>query len=105
MPSRSEIYLHRIATVLNFNPIGAHSDGLNITAVVELAVPEGATKIMLQAFTQNVRYTLDGTDPTATLGFQLVASAPPVTLIVESRATVKVIEEAATADLQYQWST
>ena len=105
MPSRSEIYLERIARTLQFNPIGTHSDGLNIAAVVELAVPEGATKIMIQTHTQNVRFTLDGTDPTATLGFQLVAAAPPVTLIIESRAAIKVIEEAATAVLQYQWSS
>ncbi len=99
----AEVYLQRLAKVLQFNPIGAHSDGLNIAAVVELAAPVGANKIMLQALTQNVRFTLDGTDPTATLGFQLIAGDPLIVLTIESRAAIKVIEEAATADLQYQW--
>ncbi len=100
----AEIYLNRLVKVLQFNPIGAHNDGLNIAAVAELAAPVGANKIMFQALDQNVRFTLDGTDPTTTLGFQLVAGDPPVILTIESRATIKVIEEAATADLQYQWS-
>ena len=99
----AEVYLERLAKVFQFNPIGAHSDGLNIAAVVELIAPQGATKIMFQALTQNIRFTLDGTDPTATLGFQFTAGDPPVIMVIESRATIKFIEEAATADLQYQW--
>ena len=101
----AEVYLERLVRVFQFNPIGAHNDGLNIVAVVELAAPQGANKIMFQALDQNVRFTLDGTDPTTTLGFQLQSDDPPVILTIESRATVKVIEEAATADLQYQWGT
>ena len=103
MGSKAEIYLERLWQVLHFNPIGAHSDGLNIAAVVELAAPDGANKIMFQALDQNVRFTLDGTDPTAALGFQFNAGDPPVIMVIESRATIKFIEEAATADLQYQW--
>lgn len=99
----AERYLERIWSVFHFNPIGAHSDGLAINTVVELTPPVGANKIMFQALTQNIRFTLDGTDPTATLGFQLQAGDPPVILTIESRAAIKVIEEAATADLQYQW--
>ncbi len=99
----AEIYLQRLAKVFQFNPIGAHNDGLNIATVAELAAPVGANKIMFQALTQNVRFTLDGTDPTTTLGFQLKTGDPPVILTIESRATIKVIEEAATADFQYQW--
>ena len=36
-------------------------------------------------------------------GFQLVAGDPPVLLPVTSKTVIKVIEETATADLQYQW--
>lgn len=103
MPSRAEIYLQRLWEVFHFNPIGAHNDGLDISAVVELAAPVGASKIMFQALDQNVRFTLDGTDPTISLGFQFTAGDPPVIMVIESRATIKFIEEAATADLQYQW--
>ena len=52
---------------------------------------------------QNVRYTLDGTTPTASKGFLLKAGDPPVIIPITSGMLVKVIEEAASADLQYQW--
>jgi hypothetical protein len=52
-----------------------------------------------------VRLTLDGSDPTASKGFQIVASDPPVMIPVGQGTVIKVIQEAATADLQYQWSS
>jgi hypothetical protein len=87
------------------NPIGAHNDGLNIAAASTLTPPTGATKILIQATSQNVRLTLDGSDPTASKGFQIVASDPPVMIPVGQGTVIKVIQEAATADLQYQWSS
>lgn len=87
---------------LRFDPIGNHVDGTDISSSVTLSPEDGATKLMIQALGQNVRLTLDGTTPTASKGFQLEAWAPPV-LVWVGGAVVKVIEEAATADLQYQW--
>ncbi|MFN3652351.1 MAG: hypothetical protein ACK47B_22475 [Armatimonadota bacterium] len=84
-------------------PVGAHSDGLAISAAQTLAPPAGASRLLIQALGQNVRYTLDGTTPTASAGFQLRAGDPPVLIPIGSGTVVKVIEEAATADLQYQW--
>lgn len=86
-----------------FEPVGAHVDGPTLTSAVTLTPPTGATKIMLQALTQNVRFTLDGTTPTASLGFQLKAGDPAVIVQIGNDVTLKVIEETATADLQYQW--
>lgn len=89
-----------------FKPLGAHSDGLAIATAQELApgtVAPGATKLVIQVLTQNARYTLDGTTPQAALGFQLKAGDPPVMISYVAGVTVTVIEEAATADLQYQW--
>jgi hypothetical protein len=86
-----------------FNPVGSHNDGLAIVAAQTLTPPTGATKLMIQAADKNVRYTLDGTVPTASKGFRLAADGLPVVILIESGVTVKVIEEAATADLQYQW--
>lgn len=86
-----------------FNPIGSHVDGATISSATTLTPPTGATKILIQALTQNVRFTLDGTAPTASLGFQLVAGDPAVLIPLGTDTTLKVIEEAATADLQYQW--
>lgn len=86
-----------------FNPLGAHNDGLAISAAQTLTPAAGATKLLIQALDQNVRYTLDGTTPTATKGFQLKAGDPPITLPIGGDTTVKVIQEQATAVLQYQW--
>lgn len=93
----------RVATEDTFIPVGAHSDGLAINAAVALTVPAGATKIRIQALTQNVRYTLDGTTPTASKGFQLKSGDPAIVLPIRGTTTLTVIEEAATADLQYQF--
>ena len=87
----------------HFTPVGAHSDGATISSAQTLTCPADATKLLIQALGQNVRYTLDGTTPTATKGFQLKVGEPPALLSVTSETTVKVIEETATADLQYQW--
>ena len=83
--------------------VGAHSDGTNIAAAVTLTPPVGATRILIQAVTQNIRWTIDGTVPTANIGFQLSTTFGPVVLQLGSNAVLKVIQEAATADLEYQW--
>lgn len=83
--------------------VGSHTSGRAIAAATTLAPPAGARRVLLQALTQNVRYTLDGTAPTASLGFQLKAGDPPVVIPVGDTVVLKVIEEAATASLQEQW--
>jgi len=91
-----------MSDLLRFDPIGNHVGGTSISSATTLTPEDGATKLLIQALDQNVRFTLDGTTPTASMGFQLVAGDPPV-MIWAAGATVKVIEEAATADIQYQW--
>lgn len=88
-----------------FDPIGIHNDGLNIAAAQTLTIPDGATKIMIQTITQNVRFTLDGTTPETAKGFQLKAGDPPIIIPLGRAATIKIIQEAATADLQYQFGS
>jgi hypothetical protein len=92
---------------MNFNPIGAHVDGTAISSAVTLSPPAGlatnVAKLLIQAGTQNIRYTLDGTTPTATKGFRLVVGDPPIIIPIGGNTVVKVIEETATADIQYQW--
>jgi hypothetical protein len=86
-----------------FHVSGSHSDGTDISSAVTLTVPDGATKLLIQAIDQNARFTLDGTAPTTSKGFQLVAGEPPMIIPVGNGMTIKVIEEAASCDLQYQW--
>jgi hypothetical protein len=88
---------------LNFNPVGAHVSGATISSATTLTPPAGATKIMLQALTQNVRITFDGTAPEAAKGFQLKAGDPLAILPLGKDTVIKVIQEQASASLQYQW--
>ena len=88
---------------LVIEPVGAHSSGLAISSATVLTRPAGATKILIQALTQNVRFTLDGTLPTAASGFQLKAADPPLIIPLGSRTRITVIQETATASLQYQF--
>lgn len=85
-----------------FTPSGAHTKNSSLSSAVTLTKPAGAVAIMMQAFTQNVRYRLDGTNPDASTGFQLAADASPIVLPVPG-ASVRVIEETASAVLNYQW--
>lgn len=91
---------------LQLGAVGAHNSGLDISSAVQLSPsatynPGKAKKIVIQALTQAVRFTLDGTTPTASIGFQLKAGDPPVTIPLEG-VTLKVIEATATASLQFQ---
>ena len=90
---------------LQFAPVGSHGFDPTLTSAVALVNPPGATKLLIQALTQNVRYTLDGTTPTASKGFQLKAGDPPVIIPISSRTTVKIIQESATASVQYQFGS
>lgn len=88
---------------MRFAPWGSHNDGLDISSAQVLTIPTGSRKIMIQALTQNVRFTLDSTTPTASKGFQLYAGDPPLVIPIDPTTTFTVIEETATADLQIQF--
>lgn len=85
-----------------YAPVGSHTGGTDISTAVTLTKPDGASQIIIQALEQNIRFTLDGTTPTATLGFQIQAGILPMFIAVPG-ASIKVIEEVATASIQYQW--
>lgn len=86
-----------------FSPVGAHNAGLDISGARALAPPAGATAIMISTSTKDVRFTLDGTAPTASVGFLLVSGATPIIVPIGPGVSLKVIEVAASAVLQYQW--
>ena len=87
-------------------PVGAHTTNSSLSAAVTLTQPYGANRILLQAFTQNVRLLFTeatSTDvPTATKGFRLLAGER-IDLSVSTGVLLKVIEETASASIQYQW--
>lgn len=89
---------------VNYNnqPVGAHGSDATISSVTLIPVPAGANAMQLQATGQNVRYTVDGTDPTPSIGFVLVADAAPAFLPVNDSLEIKVIETVAGATIQWQ---
>jgi hypothetical protein len=71
----------------------SHQLGLSVLAVAQLAVPAGANQAVVQADgggTIPVRYTLDGTTPTTTLGF-LIPAGQTITLSAADAAAAKFI--------------
>lgn len=87
--------------ILSFVPVGSHTE-LAIATAQTLTPPAHATKIMMQAIEKNLRYTVDGTVPTTTKGFRLTAGEYIIFPLAKSNV-IKVIEESATCDFQYQW--
>lgn len=87
------------------DPLGSHNSGLTISSVQTLTPPAGATKLLVQALTQNIRYTIDGSNPSTTSGFQLKAGDPPIIIPLGNRTIIKVIEESGGASLQYQFAS
>lgn len=101
-------YDTRVKQQLNKNPnaytiVGSHTRNASLGSVVTLSLPSGANGILIQASAQNVKYTLDGTNPTSTIGFTLSTSAAPVLITFPADTTVlKVIEATAGAAIDYQ---
>jgi len=90
---------------LEFVPLGAHVDGTDISSAVSITIPDDATKLLIQSRTKALSFTLDGTSPTSQKGFKLSADDPPLIIPLSNTTSVKVIEEEATADIQYQFGT
>ncbi len=66
-----------------------------------LTPPDGSRVALIQAVTQNVRWRDDGTDPTGSTGMQLEAGKD--IWYVGDLATFKVIEEAASAEVNVSY--
>lgn len=86
-----------------FTPVGDHTSNGSISSATALTPPATANALLIQATGQNVRYTLDGTTPTASTGFVLRSDDQPLIIDVGVGMEIKVIQESATATVQYQW--
>lgn len=98
MASVTDNYLTRFAAVI---PVGAHTS-LSLANAETLTPPAGTQAVILQAITQAVSFTLDGTVPTSTVGFQL-ATNDMLLLDLATSVTIKAIQVTSGAVLQYQW--
>lgn len=79
-----------------YTPIGGSIES-SVAAVKTVSLPAGANGFLVQALGQNVRITLDNSDPTASTGLQLKAGDPVRLLALGGGGFFKVLQEAATA--------
>lgn len=87
--------------ILNFNPI-ADSHTENAVATVQtLTPPAWVTKLLVQAEDDNVRFTLEGTDPVAaTTGFILTPDQP-IVIGIQKNTVLKFLSDGGT--IIYEW--
>lgn len=86
-----------------FTPVDAHTQSSALSNATAISVPAGANGLLVQATGRDIRFTLDGTTPTATKGFVILAGGSPMLLMAPSDDCVfTFIETAATATLEYQ---
>ena len=69
----------------------------SVKDVDDLAPPAKATQVHLQADTNNVRYTMDGTDPTTSSGMVLLTTMLPQSFLVEDLKTIKFIRDGGSS--------
>lgn len=74
--------------------------GVNI---LTLNIPLHAETVLVQALTQNIRYTLNGTNPSVDSGFQLKAGDPPRLLRIGKYTVLKFFREASGAVLELEY--
>lgn len=87
-------------------PFGSAQRLIGLSAVKPIVLPPGVQGIYLQALSQNVRVTLDGTtNPVASgndIGFTLRSTDPAFLFTGQPGMKLLLIQEAATAVVQYQ---
>ena len=79
-----------------------HKSGV-VNTMTTLNVPNNTVEVLVQALTQNIRYTLDGSTPTASYGFRLTAGNDPIRIQMAPTTTLKFISETAGAILEWEY--
>lgn len=92
--------------VADYFPTGAHQSVALGAGVVTLSVPAGADAVLMQAQTQSIYFTLDGTAPnngaSPPVGFTLLSGGGFVRIPYTADMSIKVQRAAAGAVLQWQ---
>lgn len=95
---------HTMATPEPYLTVGQHTQIVGLASATAIVVPALCNGVLIQAINQNVRITLDNfTAPTATRGFQLKAGDPAVFIPLDRGTQIRMIQEAATATVEYQF--
>lgn len=86
-----------------FTPVGAHTSTILVgSEVLTLSPPDDAIEVLIQILDIDCRFTLSGTEPTASTGFQLIAG--DALIISISRSTIiKITGEESGASIEYQF--
>lgn len=83
-------------------PMGTHERVDDLSSVVTIEVPELCRLVYLEnTGTEIIRYRLDGTNPTDSVGFRLTPDMGPVAINLAKGESIKLIEESAGAVLEY----
>lgn len=87
-----------------FSPLegSAHMSVTLDAGVFTYNAPLNGGSVAVQAVTENVRFTMDGSAPTATRGFQIVAGNPAQLIQLTKTATLRFIRETSGAVLELQ---
>lgn len=86
-------------------PVGTAQRIAGLSAVKTITLAQGEGGLYLQAISQNVRMTIDGSAPVASgndLGFQITPAMGVFFFPGFPGMTLKFIQEAASAVIQYQ---
>lgn len=73
-----------------------------LTTAQTVTLPANANSILISADTNPIRFTIDGTTPTSTLGITLAVNQP-LRLDLFPGAVLKAIETTASGFLNYQF--
>lgn len=88
----------------SYSPIGAHTVLTNGAVATVLTKPSRATGILIQSVGYASLFTLDGTDPTLTLGFFMPKDQWPIYIPLNDENILTVARaEGTDASLRYQW--
>lgn len=83
-----------------YRATGTHTSS-TVASVTNVTVADPAQGLLVQAISQNIRFTFDGTAPTTTLGFRITAGNDPIFIPVPPGTVVRFLEETSAATLQY----
>ncbi len=86
-----------LTTPGTLSPVAGGQFSLTVSSAAGLTVPGGANVALIQALTQNVRWRDDGTNPTNSVGIQLLAGDEM--FYTGNLTAIKIIEETATAEV------
>lgn len=79
----------------------AHVTAILPATVYTPNVPKHAGKMMIMCHTGNVRWTLDGSAPSATHGFLMVANAAPFIIDLNETVTPRFFTLNSVLEIQY----